>query len=207
MQMPGLRMVWEEIKREGPRALRKGSKNMIEVRKANAGEETAIISFYADLIEIMRNNEFRPTWEVGIYPTIDTIRDAIAANTLYVAVDTERGDHIVSAGICNHNQGEGYETVPWKVDAAPEKVSVIHLLGVDPRLQHQGIGRKVIQAMIADCKAQGDLAIRLDALPWNKPARALYEGCGFVLCGSLPMVYPPRDVINFSMYEYAVQVE
>ena len=174
---------------------------MIQVRKAIAGEETPIIDFYEDLIDLMRDNEYRPTWEKGIYPTKDFIRDAIGAGTVYIAL--EEGA-IAGCGVCNHSQGEGYETVPWAVDAAPERVSVIHMLGTDPRKHKRGIGRMIIQKMQEDCQARGDLAIRLDTLPWNKPARALYEACGFELRGSLPMVYPPRELINFSMYEYVI---
>ena len=44
--------------------------------------------------------------------------------------------------------------------------------------------------------------IRLDTLPYNTPARHLYESFGFRYCGDLDLFYPGSGKILFSMYEY-----
>ena len=172
---------------------------MPEIRKARPGEERRILSLYEELIVQMKDSPFRPTWKKDVYPTMDYIRPAVESGTMYVA--EEEGD-IVGAMVCNHAQGGEYHTVPWGVDVPPEKVSVIHLLAVDPGYHNRGIARALLSEAASDCRAAGDSVIRLDALPWNDPGRHLYESFGFEWRGDIPMTYPAAGRIKFSMYEY-----
>ncbi|WP_157982994.1 GNAT family N-acetyltransferase [Intestinibaculum porci] len=59
------------------------------------------------------------------------------------------------------------------------KIAVIHLLATAPKYQGQGIGRKMLEEAVAICRAENDISIRLDTLPWNVPGKKLYEGFGF----------------------------
>ncbi len=173
---------------------------MISVRKAVVGEEESILSFYEQLIELLRNAEFRPTWKKGVYPTLADIRSAVGNSTMYVAVDD--AGSIVGAVICNHTQGTGYDDVPWIIEADCDDVAVIHLLAVDPRQHGRGIGRALLKKAAEESHARGDAVIRLDTLPWNKPAHRLYESFGFQWRGDYPLTYPSVGTISFSMYEY-----
>ncbi|WP_369216233.1 GNAT family N-acetyltransferase [Streptomyces flavofungini] len=50
----------------------------------------------------------------------------------------------------------------------------------------QGVGRRMMRAVLAEARRQGALRITLRVLGHNTPARALYEAEGFVIEGVLP---------------------
>jgi ribosomal protein S18 acetylase RimI-like enzyme len=58
-------------------------------------------------------------------------------------------------------------------------------LAVDPGHHRRGIGRLLIDAAIRAAVARGARRLTLRVLAPNKPARALYESCGFVVEGVL----------------------
>ena len=119
---------------------------MTVVRKAVVGEEESILSLYEQLIELLQDAKFRPTWKKGVYPTLEDIRSALQRCTMYIAVDSDGS--IVGAVICNHTQGTGYNEVSWAADTAYGSVAVIHLLAVDPRQHSQGIGRALLKKQL-----------------------------------------------------------
>ena len=171
------------------------------VQRANTGNVDAILCFYYDLIERMRENEYRPTWKTGVNPTREGLLDAAGAGTLYYAEDNGR---VVGAFVLNHRQAAGYDRIPWQVDAPAERISVLHLLGVHPAAHGKGIGRALLQKAEAVSRKAGDAAIRLDTLPHNLPARRLYEGFVFRFCGRTELTDPAAGTIPFSLYEYVL---
>ena len=172
----------------------------MQIRKALPGEEERVLQFYHDLIDDMKDMEFRPAWIKGVYPAQKDIADAIAQGAMYVADE----DGFIAAAVLNHAQGEGYELAAWKTDAPADRCAVIHILAVSPRTQGQGIGRKMLAFLREECVRAGDAVIRLDTLPWNKPGRMLYEHFGFSWCGDIELDYPSTGRIPFSMYEMKV---
>ena len=168
------------------------------IRKAADGEAPAVLCFYHGLIDAMKDRPIRPTWTKGVYPLLSDIQDAIDCGCLYIAV-LDDGE-IAGAVIVNDRPSPGYADVNWYVSA--EAASVIHLLAVNPSLHGQGIGKKLLEkAREAALEMNADV-IRLDTLPYNTPARHLYESFGFRYCGDLDLFYPSSGRIPFSMYEY-----
>ncbi len=51
---------------------------------------------------------------------------------------------------------------------------------VDKGLRNRGIGRKIVEALAHEAKAQGCIALSLKVLNSNTSARKLYESCGFI---------------------------
>ena len=58
-------------------------------------------------------------------------------------------------------------------------------LAVAPRFQRQGVGRALVEAAIAEARADGARKLTLRVLGDNAPAHALYKACGFVEEGNL----------------------
>ena len=168
------------------------------IRRAKPEEAQATIEFYHDLIDTMKGRPIRPTWTKGVYPLLSDIQEAAENGWLYVAVQEDR--EIIGAVVVNDRQGQGYSDVDWPIPT--DAVAVIHLLASKPNLHGQGIGRKLLeQARKAALDMNADV-IRLDTLPYNAPARHLYESFGFNYCGDLDLSYPSVGTIPFSMYEY-----
>ena len=57
------------------------------IRKATDGEDNYVLSFYYDLIDQMRDREYRPSWTKGVYPTLEDIHAAIVKSELNLAVE------------------------------------------------------------------------------------------------------------------------
>ena len=174
------------------------------IRKAERGEETEILALYEALIDLMRGSEYRPTWEKGVYPTLEDIGPAVEAGEMFIV--REDGS-VVAAVRVNHRQGEGYADVPWRVEAADEEVFVIHLMAVHPAFHNRKIGERLLAFVLDRCRREGGRAVRLDTLPWNLPGRRLYEKTGFVYCGETHLDYPPVGETPFSMYEASLRPE
>lgn len=52
-------------------------------------------------------------------------------------------------------------------------------MGVIPTYRGQGIGRALLESLIAQCRARGLRHLQLEVLDENRPARALYTALGF----------------------------
>lgn len=174
----------------------------MHIRKAAPGEEDFVLSFYHDLIDGMKDQTYRPSWTQGVYPAMGDIQSAIRRSELYLALEDGR---IAGAFILNRTQGAGYDKVDWTVNADPDRVSVVHLLAVDPAIHGRGIGKLLLQKVVEVSRARGDEVIRLDTLTRNLPGRKLYEGFGFHYCGDYDLTYPTTGTIPFSMFELPVR--
>ena len=102
---------------------------MLEIRSARPDEFQAVRAFYHRLIDLMRGAEYKPGWEKDVYPDQDQLRQAIDKQQLYVG---ELEGETVCAMILNRQCNDGYRGAPWRVEAGPEQVAVIHALGVLP---------------------------------------------------------------------------
>ena len=172
------------------------------IRKAADGEDDNVLAFYHDLLDKMKDKEYRPSWTKGVYPARSDIHEAIRRSELFLAMDN---GGIVGAFILNHSQGDGYDRVLWKTDAEADKTAVIHLLAVDPAQHGKGIGKALLRKAVEVCREAGDEVIRLDTLPRNIPGQRLYEGFGFQNCGEVELTYASTGTIPFRMYEYVLR--
>lgn len=74
----------------------------------------------------------------------------------------------------------------------------IHTVGVDPAWQRRGVGRRLMDAMLAIADAFGGpvfLEVRTD----NDAAIAMYEAYGFTIMGKRPNYYQPSGADAFTM--------
>jgi ribosomal-protein-alanine N-acetyltransferase len=69
----------------------------------------------------------------------------------------------------------------------------IENIAVEPARRGRGIGRELVDAVIAEAKAAHADAIALEVRESNSPARALYRHCGFSEIGRRPRYYSNPD--------------
>src|SRR5262249_47413621 len=72
----------------------------------------------------------------------------------------------------------------WPLESVTH-VREIKALAVDPAFHRQGVGRGLLDAVIAEARADGMRKLTLRVLGHNAPARALYAAQGFVQEGNL----------------------
>lgn len=171
---------------------------MLDIRLAGQDEFQAVRAFYHLLIDQMEGAAYTPGWEKDVYPENDQLRQAIDRRQLYLG---ELAGDIAAAMILNRECNEGYRGAPWRVEAAPEEVSVIHALGVLPACQGRGLGREMVRAAVELARSQGSRVVRLDVLAGNLPAEQLYLGEGFYYVATARMFYPDTGWTDYEMYE------
>ena len=71
----------------------------------------------------------------------------------------------------------------------PEGYGVVRMAVVQSRWR-EGIGHRIVQALIADARRRGDRGLVLDVAENNFRARGLYEECGFRYVRE-PSIYGP----------------
>ena len=170
----------------------------MNLRKAEKNEFEAVRAMYWELIDEMRDAEFRPMWEKNVYPADEQLREAIERGELYVC---ETDGEIVASMILNHACAAEYAQVEWSVDAKPEEVTVIHALGVLPRYHGRGVSHFMVDSAIGIARENAQKAIRLDVLQGNLPAFRLYERHGFAMKKELTLFYEDTGWMSFSLYE------
>lgn len=77
-------------------------------------------------------------------------------------------------------------------------------LAVDPVHQKRGIGKKMLEAILSDCKQKGAESMFLEVRPTNEAARALYEKRGFKVLMVRERYYSNGEsalVMNLDLYE------
>ena len=68
--------------------------------------------------------------------------------------------------------------------------ATLHSIGVDPKLQGRGLGRRLLTAMLAQVGRVGASRCLLEVRESNAAARSLYNGLGFSLDGVRKNYYP-----------------
>lgn len=186
---------------------------MITLRKAQIHEYDAVRSFYHRLIDMMEDAVYKPAWEKDVYPANQYMKDAIAAEQLYVGflkdnhsadgyAGTGTAEDIICAMVINNECNDSYADADWQIDALPEEVTVIHTLGVLPSHFGKGIATEMVRFVIDGAKAAGQKAVRLDVLAGNLPAERLYSDVGFKHITTIPMFYEDTGWTDFLLYEY-----
>jgi len=174
---------------------------MITVRPAKADELDSVMDFYSELIESMRGSEFKPEWEMGVYPTEQLLKDAIESRTLFLA---HLDSHLVGTMIMNHVWEPEYEKAKWRIEARNDEVMAVHLLGVSSAYQGRGIAKQMVSSLIEMCGKSSIKAIRLDVLKKNAPAAKLYASMGFRFIESVKIFYEDTGLTDFLLYELVI---
>ena len=174
---------------------------MITVRHATMAEYDDVEKFYCELIESMRDTEYKPEWKMGVYPTEQMLKDAIEEQTLYLA---HLENDLVGVMMLNHDYEPEYERVKWLTDAKKDEIMAIHTLGVSHTRQRQGIAGQMVLYVIEKCRQDSIKTIRLDVLKKNVPAAKLYTSMGFKFIDSVKIYYEDTGLTDFQLYEFVL---
>lgn len=173
----------------------------MNIRNAAEQEFATVRAFYHLLTDAMAGAPYSPGWKKGIYPSDEDLRDALREQTLFVGME---GGEIVAVMVMNHAHVEDYALADWQVDASPEEVTVLHMLGVHPSHRGKGLAKELVTWAIEDAKKRGQKAVRLDVLTGNLPAERLYPTLGFRWMGTFDVYYPDTGRTKYDLFEYVL---
>ena len=156
------------------------------IRKATREDIPGVARIYDAILEQEAAGTCTTGWIAGVYPTEQTALDALAQEELFV-LDT--GGAIVAAAKINQEQVPEYVHCPWRYEAPPEQVLVIHTLVVDPALQGKGYATAFVAYYEEMARAMNCPYLRMDTNSHNAPARALYKRLGYEEPGIVDCVF------------------
>jgi ribosomal protein S18 acetylase RimI-like enzyme len=114
------------------------------------------------------------------------LADPAQAKGIFVADDEEMG--VIGFGSCGPVRDP-----PEYLDGTERRVGEVYTLYVEPDFQNRGLGRRLLDAMFRQLRAEGCDTAVLWMLADN-PTRFFYEGMGGALCGHRVDTMAGRDV-------------
>ena len=173
----------------------------MDIRLAGTGDLPAVLGFYEEMIDAQAGAKHSPRWTKGVYPSEGDLREHIAGERMFLGF---RAGELSAAMALTRSDLEGYDAVPWRVEAAPEEVFFLHLLAVHPRAARRGLGREMVSFAMDRARSRGARALRLDVIKDNLPALRLYASLGFSAVGENRLYYEDIGWTEFILMEYAL---
>ena len=169
------------------------------IRKATRGDLDAVEQIYTELLTHERNGVSYSNWQLDLYTTEETARKALEEETLFVL---EEEGEICASVILNQEQADFYNEIPWRFEAAPNEVFVIHTLCVPPSRSGKGYATALIDFAKEYAAGEGAKVIRLDTYAGNEPAKTLYQKKGFRIAGTCESVLEGLIPEELALLEY-----
>ncbi len=171
----------------------------MEIREAAAGDFDELQAFYDRMCKVLGGKDFLPEGDKGGFPSAEMIKRAICGGSQFVGMEDGK---IAAAYIMDHECDAAYDSVKWQTDAGREQVSVLHALRVLPEYGGRGYSRQLVRHAIAEARARGQKAIRLDCIEGNDVPQQMYMSFGFRHLDTVEITYPDIGVPRkFLVYE------
>ena len=174
----------------------------MQIHKCVMSDLEAVAAFYDQVNLHLERTINYPKWKYGIYPSEESVREAIQSDTQYMC--TEDGT-VLGAFVLNTDPQGDYQCGEWRAELKEGEYLVIHTLAVNPNFLGRGVGNQMVAYSIVAAKKRGLRAVRLDVVPDNTPAIRLYERLGFQWAGTKDLKRNMEDIPIFSLYEYNLE--
>ncbi len=168
------------------------------IREAKPSDLDAIEKIYENIHTAEESGRVSIGWARGVYPVRATAEAALGRRELFVLED---GGVIKAAGIINKTQVDVYEGAPWKFEAGPDEVCVLHTLTVEPSLAGHGIGTRFVDFYEKHALSLGCAVLRIDTNEKNVSARRLYAHLGYREAAVVPCVFNGIEGVNLVLLE------
>ena len=171
----------------------------MKIQKCDASFFNPLCEFFEEVMQNLINNINYPKWIYGVYPCNESIKNDIDSGWQYIALD---GEKIVGAFILNQKPMGNYQKGSWAKNLAEGEYLVIHTLATHPNEYGKGIASKMVRFALDYAKEMGYKGIRLDVVPTNHPANALYKKMGFNCVGEYDLDRGYEHIPTFLLFEY-----
>ena len=172
------------------------------IRKANQNDLPKVVEIYDKILTNEEKGLITIGWIRDIYPTINTVKEALKRDDLFVYENEDR--IIVASAIINRNQVDVYEKGNWKNKVNDDKIMVLHTLTVDPSYSHRGIGRKFVEFYENYAKNNNCTELRIDTNEKNNIAREFYKKIGYTEIGIVSTIFNGIPNVNLVLLEKAL---
>ena len=160
---------------------------MADIRPARQEDLDAVWALARRAVAWM-NDQGNPQWGED-YPTRTLYQGDIARGELYAAW---AGELLLGVACINTDQSPEYAQVDWAVSGP---AMVVHRMAVDPQVQGQGVGRRLLAYAEELARSRGLPVMHVDTYSQNHRMQHLFERQGFCRRGEIhlhgrPLPYP-----------------
>lgn len=171
---------------------------IMEIRKAEIKDQAAAAALYESAHEQEEAGIIHTGWRRGVYPTAETVKDALERDDLFVLCEN---DEVHGAAIINQIQPDAYQDGNWEYPADQSEVMVIHTLFISPASQHKGYGKAFIDFYERYAAEHGCRYLRLDTNAINASSRRFYAKLGYQERGSSKGVFNGIEGVELILLE------
>lgn len=168
------------------------------LEQATAADIDEVAQLYDSINRYLEEHTNYPGWRKGVYPAREDAENGVKAGTLYVL---RRDGRIAGTVILERKAEPAYGTADWGVELTADEVMAVYTLAVHPDFLGEGLGKALLEAVIARCRQMQVKAIRLDVYEKNRPAISLYRKYGFAYIGAVDMGYSHFGLDRFELYQ------
>ena len=155
------------------------------MKKCTIEDSDRIFNFYRFVTDGTEHMSNYCRWIYGLHPSDEMITEYIKEGAMYY---WEKDGDIVAAAAVIPYQPADYHDASWQIKLEDDEVSSVHILGVDPRFQNQGITTSAMR----------------DVIEGKTPAFKLDESLGFHMCDVQNWYVANLGYTNFYPYEYVL---
>ena len=174
---------------------------MINLRKAESEEAKEILIFYQNLIDSIKDSEFKPKWS-EYYPNLEYIQTSIERQELYIS---SKDNEIIASVVLNNEFDPNYENIDWIIDAESDEVTVIHTFAIASKFAGKGIGREIFNQIKDNAIKNNQRSIRIDIIDGNIGAQKFFEKFGFEYIDTAQIFHEAVGLEKFHLYEYVLE--
>lgn len=168
-----------------------------ELTQAGAQDFERVRAFYRDAIDHTPEMSRYGRWIYGLHPTDAMIMDYIESGAMLL---WEGEGEILCAFALTPCQGSDYHGASWGLQLEDWEAAVVHLLCVNPKYQHQGIGKSAMTLAVSLAGRMGEKGPAVGCP--NTPAHRLYESLGFQRRGTAHWFTDNAGWMDFYLFEW-----
>ncbi|MBQ0013726.1 MAG: GNAT family N-acetyltransferase [Oscillospiraceae bacterium] len=173
----------------------------MEFRCATMDDFEKIVELYKHIIDDTKDFAILTRWVWGLHPNEEKVENYIKEHAMYILLD---GENFVSVMAAPLYQTPDYDVVGWDESIDKQDAMTVHIIGVSPEYQRQGIAKFMLGKSLDIARENGKKSVRLDTLRSNVVAQHMYSSFGFNYCGSQVLDSYLGIPIEFVYYEYIV---
>ncbi|AMD17098.1 hypothetical protein TL18_03100 [Methanobrevibacter sp. YE315] len=174
---------------------------MTNLRKAKPSEAEEILRFYRNIINSIKETDFKPKWNEH-YPNLEYIKTSIKKEELYTYT---KDDTIISCVIINNLFNPEYGNINWAIDAESDEVTIIHTFAVNSNFSRKGIGKEIFEQIKINALNNNQKTIRTDVINGNVGAQKFFKKIGFQYVDSIELFHEAVGLEKFHLYEYLLK--
>ena len=150
-----------------------------------------LLRVYALKQEVVRHPYPGMSWSEA-YPSEEVLKNDIQTGSMFLLLSET--DLLLGVVSVNETCDVHYRQVNWQT---PAPTWYMHRLFVNPLNRGEHLGAELISRVESEARNRAYRSIRFDSCTSNYPAHRLYERCGYLRCGEIPLTGKPGTYYAF----------